>query len=178
MFCENCGKQIDDDAKLCEYCGANINDDTTSTDKVDNTIALPKKSKKKPIIIALVLVIILFIAAIVAYSAYEWIKEKRMSDEIDSHSIFHSDDESKSENITKPTAEMTTQKVTTTKITTTKVETTKAKSDNKTYSITFEADELIEEAGLQLGGHIGVAVLSNLTCSNGNANIETETIYI
>lgn len=177
MFCENCGKQIDDDAKFCEYCGANINDDTTSTDKVVNTIALPKKSKKKPIIIALVLVIILFIAAIVAYSAYEWIKEKRMSEEIDSHSIFHSDDESKSENITKPTAEMTTQKVTTTKITTTKVETTKAKSDNKTYSITFEADELIEEASLQSGGHVEVAVLSNLTCSNGNANIETKTIY-
>ena len=28
-----------------------------------------------------------------------------------------------------------------------------------------------------MGGHVGVAVLSNLTCSNGNANIETETIY-
>lgn len=52
------------------------------------------------------------------------------------------------------------------------------KSDHGTYSITFEADELIEEAGLQLNGHVGVAVLSNLTCSNGNANIETETIYI
>lgn len=57
------------------------------------------------------------------------------------------------------------------------ITTTKEKSDDKTYSITFEADELIKEAGLQLGGHVGVAVLSNLTCSNGNANIETETIY-
>lgn len=80
--------------------------------------------------------------------------------------------------ITDELAQTTTEKATTTQITTTKVETTKAKSDDKTYSITFEADELIEEAGLQLGGHIGVAVLSNLTCSNGNANIETETIYV
>jgi len=62
--------------------------------------------------------------------------------------------------------------------TTTEVTTTEAKSDSETYSITFEADELIEEAGLKLGGHVGIAVLSNLTCNNGNANIETKTIYI
>ena len=53
-----------------------------------------------------------------------------------------------------------------------------SESDSKTYDITFEADELIEQAGLKLGGHVGIAVLSNLTCSNGNANIETSTIYI
>lgn len=88
------------------------------------------------------------------------------------------DNESKPKDTTKPTVEITNQKVTTTSVTTTKTTTTKAKSDDKTYySITFEADELIEEAGLQMGGHVGVAVLSNLTCSNGNANIETETIY-
>lgn len=178
MFCENCGKHIDDDAKFCEYCGANINDDTTSTDKVTDTIAMSKKSKKKPIILAVVSAVILFIAAIVAYSDYEWVKEKRMSEEIDSHSIFNLDNESKPKDTTKPTVEITNQKVTTTSVTTTKTTTTKAKSDDKTYySITFEADELIEEAGLQMGGHVGVAVLSNLTCSNGNANIETETIY-
>lgn len=179
MFCENCGKQIDDNAKFCEYCGANINDNTTSTDKVTDTIAMSKKSKKKPIILAVVSAVILFIAAIVAYSAYEWVKEKRMSEEIDSHSIFNLDNEFKPKDTTKPTVEITNQKVTTTSVTTTKTTTTttKAKSDDKTYSITFEADELIAEAGLQLGGHVGVAVLSNLTCSNGNANIETETIY-
>ncbi len=114
MFCENCGKQIDDNAKFCEYCGATINDNTTSTDKVTDTIAMSKKSKKKPIILATVSAVILFIATIVAYSAYEWVKEKHMSEEIDSHSIFHSDDESKPEDIAKLTAEMTTQKITTT----------------------------------------------------------------
>ena len=63
MFCENCGKHIDDDAKFCEYCGANINDDTTSTDKVVNTIAL---SKKKPIIIVVILLFVLIVAGIAA----------------------------------------------------------------------------------------------------------------
>lgn len=87
MFCPNCGNKIEDDAIFCENCGANINDNTNATDKVVNTITLPKKSKKKPIIIALFSAIILFIAATVAYSAYEWIKEKRMSEEIRSHSI-------------------------------------------------------------------------------------------
>jgi len=177
MFCENCGKQIDDDAKFCKHCGAAISEEIEIIGKTTATVSVTKKSKKKLIIIAVVSAIILFIAAAVAYSTYEWFKEKQMSKEIDSHSIFHSDDESKPEDITKPIAEITTQKVTTTPVATTKVTTTKAKPDDETYSITFEADELIEEAGLQLGGHVGVAVLSNLTCSNGNANIETETIY-
>lgn len=79
---------------------------------------------------------------------------------------------------TKNTIVQATTKQAATSETITKVKTTEAKSDSETYSITFEADELIEEAGLQLNGHVGVAVLSNLTCSNGNANIETETIYI
>lgn len=177
MFCENCGKQIEDDARFCEHCGISIGEKTETVGKTTATVSVPNKSKKKTIIIALVLAFILFIAAAVAYSSYEWFKEKQMSKEIDSHSIFHSDDESKPEDITKPTEKITTQKVITTPIATTKTTTTKAKPDDKTYSITFEADELIEEAGLQLGGHVGVAVLSNITCSNGNANIETETIY-
>jgi len=177
MFCENCGKQIEDDAKFCEHCGDAISEEMGTIEKTTATVSVTKKSKKKPIIIAVVSAFVLFIAVIVAYSSYEWFKEKQMSKEIDSHSIFHSDDESKPEDTTKPTAKITTQKVTTTPIATTKATTTKAKSDDKTYTITFEADELIEEAGLQLGGHVGVAVLSNLTCSNGNANIETKTIY-
>lgn len=79
---------------------------------------------------------------------------------------------------TKNTFVQTTTKQAANSGTTTKVKTTEAESNSETYSITFEADELIEEAELQLDGHVGVAVLSNLTCSNGNANIETETIYI
>jgi len=175
MFCENCGKQIEDDAKFCEHCGAVVSEKTETVGKTTATVSVLNKSKKT--IIAVVSAFILFITAILAYSSYKWFKEKQMSKEIDSHSIFHSDDESKPEDITKPIAEITTQKVTTTPVATTKVTTTKAKPDDETYSITFEADELIDEAGLQLGGHVGVAVLSNLTCSNGNANIETETIY-
>lgn len=94
---------------------------------------------------------------------------------------FSNKEKSSNTNTIKPMEKITTHNETkpaaTTAAATTTAATTKEKSDNKTYSITFEADELIEEAGLQLGGHVGVAVLSNLTCSNGNANIETETIY-
>lgn len=142
MFCENCGKQIDDDAKFCEYCGVAIGEEMETVEKTTATVFVTKKSKKKPIIIAIVSAIILFIAVAVAYSAYKWFKEKQMSKEIDSHSIFNSDDESKPEDTTKPTEKITTQKVITTPIATTKTTTTKAKSNDKTYSITFEAMNL------------------------------------
>lgn len=75
------------------------------------------------------------------------------------------------------TKSVTTKESTTTTTTVTTTQTSKVESDIKTYNITFEASELIEKAGLKLGGHVGIAVLSNLTCSNGNANIETNTIY-
>ncbi len=103
MFCENCGKHIDDDAKFCEYCGAAISEKMEIVEKTTATVSVTKKSKKKPIIIVIVSAIILFIAAAVAYSAYEWVKEKRMSEEIDSHSIFNLDNESKPKDTTKPT---------------------------------------------------------------------------
>ena len=131
MFCENCGKQIDDDAKFCKHCGAAISEEIEIIGKTTATVSVTKKSKKKLIIIAVVSAIILFIAAAVAYSTYEWFKEKQMSKEIDSHSIFNSDNESKPEDTTKPTAKITTQKVTTTPIATTKATTTVARKQDK-----------------------------------------------
>ena len=76
------------------------------------------------------------------------------------------------------TTEFTTTAATTTIITT--KATTKATTAEKvqTYSVTFEADELIAQAGLMLNGHVGIAVLSNLTCTNGTASVETSTTYI
>ncbi len=77
------------------------------------------------------------------------------------------------------TAEITTKQTTAaskeTTVTTSKI--TTAKPIDSTYDIIFEADELLEEAGLSLSGHEAVAVLSNLTCSNGTATIETEKIH-
>ena len=67
---------------------------------------------------------------------------------------------------------------TTAAITTTKQTTATTAEKVQTYSVTFEADELIAQAGLMLNGHVGIAVLSNLTCTNGTASVETSTTYI
>ena len=69
-------------------------------------------------------------------------------------------------------------KATTAAITTTKQTTATTAEKVQTYSVTFEADELIAQAGLMLNGHVGIAVLSNLTCTNGTASVETSTTYI
>ena len=71
-----------------------------------------------------------------------------------------------------------TTKATTAAITTTKQTTATTAEKVQTYSVTFEADELIAQAGLMLNGHVGIAVLSNLTCINGTASVETSTTYI
>ncbi len=71
-----------------------------------------------------------------------------------------------------------TTKATTAAITTTKQTTATTAEKVQTYSVTFEADELIAQAGLMLNGHVGIAVLSNLTCTNGTASVETSTTYI
>ncbi len=193
MFCYKCGSQVDDDTKFCENCGSEqtIPIDTSATQETqDETIEHDMdtarmqdddttKKKSNPLSRVLSLVISLAVIALMVMGG-EWLfstifstdKEdgtgKQATDVIDARDMIIS---SSSEGIQ---IETTTVAVTTK----TKITTTEAKSDSKTYSITFEADELIEEAGLQLGGHVGVAVLSNLTCSNGTANIETSTIYI
>ena len=71
-----------------------------------------------------------------------------------------------------------TTKATTAAITTTKQTTATTAEKVQTYSVTFEADELIAQAGLMLNGHVEIAVLSNLTCTNGTASVETSTTYI
>ena len=68
-----------------------------------------------------------------------------------------------------------TTKATTAAITTTKQTTATTAEKVQTYSVTFEADELIAQAGLMLNGHVGIAVLSNLTCTNGTATAEILT---
>lgn len=268
MFCENCGKQIDNNAKFCEHCGAVINTQTIVNEKSEQAVvtSTSKSIKRKTYIFIACIIILPLILIIegctlfdvlnkegfkkgeeeikkVQDAYFEFLLEMTVSDllyeyygedywnyNVDNIVDFHGtnqkdksglaidfssvepdntvevtyikyhkenetahdisqeafekyilslyaqlDDSYQIDNGTEITE--TTEKVKTTPIATTKATTTKAKSDDKTYSITFEADELIEEASLQLGSHVGVAVLSNLTCSNGNANIETKTIY-
>ena len=72
-----------------------------------------------------------------------------------------------------------TTKATTAAITTTKQTTATTAEKVQTYSVTFEADELIAQAGLDMSGaHVAIALLSNLTCTNGTATAETSTMYI
>lgn len=269
MFCHNCGKQIDDDAKFCEHCGTviktpMINNEKSEQSGVTSKKVSVKKEINKPLIITIIIAVVVLIAGsagiilfdnynhekgdeeiqAVQESYFEFLPEMTVGDWIYEYygedywacnsdgivefwgtnkkdnsglalhfsfvgkgivdvpyikyheenetahdiskeafeayilSLYAHLDDSDEYMVTETTTAVKTTKSTTAPITTTKVETTKSKSEQKTYSITFEADELIEEAGLQLNGHVGVAVLSNLTCSNGNANIETETIYI
>lgn len=46
MYCNNCGKQIKDDAKFCPFCGSVIEDQSGST-KDDSTVTLPGRKKNK-----------------------------------------------------------------------------------------------------------------------------------
>ena len=77
------------------------------------------------------------------------------------------------------TTDLTTTAATTAAITTTKQTTATTAEKVQTYSVTFEADELIAQAGLDMSGaHVAIALLSNLTCTNGTATAETSTMYI
>lgn len=85
MYCMNCGKQIDDDAKFCPYCGsqtalaepkdsAPIQAETDAVPKVKVTASAPEKenqpvkSKKKiPILIGGVVVVLVAVVAVIFF---------------------------------------------------------------------------------------------------------------
>ena len=48
MFCKNCGKEIDDNAKFCMNCGNSINEDNNNkeNDKVNKILEDLKKSRE------------------------------------------------------------------------------------------------------------------------------------
>lgn len=81
MFCENCGKQIDDDAKFCKYCGASIElkAETVSNENSEQKVSAVRDSAsdytssvkiKSYIIIAVIIAvpIILIIAVLLLMS--------------------------------------------------------------------------------------------------------------
>lgn len=69
MFCKNCGKEIDDNAKFCMNCGNSINEDNNNkeNDKVNKILEnLNNDTKKKPSNkIFKLLIIVGFIVAII-----------------------------------------------------------------------------------------------------------------
>lgn len=67
MFCENCGKQIEDDAKFCKHCGAVINTQTISNEKskqsgITSKKVSVKKEINKPLLITIIIAVVVLIA--------------------------------------------------------------------------------------------------------------------
>lgn len=76
MFCENCGKNIEDDAKFCEHCGAVINTPTISNEKSEQTgvtseKASVKKEVNKPLLIAIIVIVVIAILGVIGTIAFE-----------------------------------------------------------------------------------------------------------
>lgn len=79
MYCNNCGKQIKDDAKFCPFCGSVIEEQTGSTTD-DSTVTLPgrkknkekkpKKKRNKGKIVFFSVLVILVVAVIAGISLY------------------------------------------------------------------------------------------------------------
>lgn len=71
MFCKNCGKQIDDDAKFCEHCRAVINDKAETVDKrttnmqnLDSEYTPSVKRKAHILIVGIIAIPVILVIAI------------------------------------------------------------------------------------------------------------------
>ncbi len=84
MFCKNCGKQIDDDAKFCEYCGASMDD---NTDPVSNESAKRnavtvsdgsvKKTSFKPLLVTTIVLAVILILVIAGTTLFDKFIQER-----------------------------------------------------------------------------------------------------
>ena len=43
MFCESCGKTIDDTAKFCRHCGANVENEAVENNVQEQVEIIPEK---------------------------------------------------------------------------------------------------------------------------------------
>ncbi len=171
MFCIKCGKQIDDNSKFCPYCGEIT---TPESNVLESANLFEKKSHKKTEWKSnLILIIIAVAVCILGAVIFTAIDNKNYEET----NIPINDKDTIKETTEMKTVATEQTTVTSKKTTVTTSEKTTTKAPVKTYDITFEADELLDEAGLMLNGHEAVAVLSNLTCSNGTATVETKKIY-
>ncbi|MDE7137864.1 MAG: hypothetical protein K2O29_05330 [Ruminococcus sp.] len=153
---KHCGHKLDKTDRFCDRCGKSVAEEPAQPEYIrpvipDEIPSQPVKSKKKTTFIAVVSLIGLFVICFIAHLVYEEVQIKKESDRIFSMMENSSYDES-SESESAITTTQTTVKSEKTTTATTVKETT-AKSSGKTYDVTFEPDELIDETGLQLGGH-------------------------
>ena len=70
MYCQNCNKQINDDAKFCPQCGTRLTDVSSDTLSFDNKLLKSKKSSglKKIAIVTLVFILSVGVGIGVAYN--------------------------------------------------------------------------------------------------------------
>lgn len=67
MFCEKCGKKLEDGVKFCPSCGNRVEIPENQTDTVHEQPEKSKKSRKKsklPLVLIVVLAIILIVGGI------------------------------------------------------------------------------------------------------------------
>lgn len=69
MFCEKCGKEINDDATFCPYCGASV-DELASPETTNVTPTRKKNRVLKKILIAIVAVVVSFTVIITGIAIY------------------------------------------------------------------------------------------------------------
>ena len=84
MFCEKCGKKLEDGVKFCPSCGNRVEIPENQTDTVHEQPEKSKKSRKKsklPLVLIAVLAIILIVGGIL-YGTWENQKDYKLLDYI------------------------------------------------------------------------------------------------
>lgn len=196
MFCKNCGHELPEDAKFCMKCGTLLKSESSSAEtdgkpiasnaedsQTVHTSAVANRERLLWMMVVILVVVVGILAIALGTTKMGKQNNVEPNDEAiaevqDSHETTTTDLTTTAATTTITTTKATT-KATTAAITTTKQTTATTAEKVQTYSVTFEADELIAQAGLDMSGaHVAIALLSNLTCTNGTATAETSTMYI
>lgn len=187
MFCKNCGHELPEDAKFCMKCGTLLKSESSSAETDGKPIASNAEGSQtvhtsavanRERLLWMMVVILVVVVGILAIALGTTKMGKQNNVEPNNEAIAEVQDshETTTTDLTTTAATTTitttkaTTKATTAAITTTKQTTATTAEKVQTYSVTFEADELIAQAGLDMSGaHVAIALLSNLTCTNGTA---------
>jgi len=60
MYCNNCGKKVDEDSKFCVHCGSRLAVSSDNKNEKPNLVSEPKKKKSNLLKIIIILAIIFF----------------------------------------------------------------------------------------------------------------------
>jgi hypothetical protein len=68
MYCQNCGKEIDDSVKFCPYCGEGTAEEDSLYDDVeyDDTVYVKQKNTDRKVLVIILIVVIVVAAALTA----------------------------------------------------------------------------------------------------------------